>query len=692
MATVRVRRPDAPAAAPDTGPGRLLRGRFAAWLVIAAWVAVLAALSPAAGRVDEVQKNDAVAMLPRGADATRVAEYAGRFPTADALPAVTVFTRDAGLTPADRTAIEAKRAAMVPLALAGRVAPVEYAGDGRAATVTALLSRADGLFDRVDGLRALARDGLPAGLAGAVGGPAAGLVDTVKVFSDLDTDLFMITGAVVAVLLLIIYRSPVLWLLPLLAVGAATRVSEAIIYLLGKNVDLPVDGQSAGITTVLVFGVGTDYALLLLARYREELRRHADRRDAMLVALRRSAPAILASAGTVILGLLCLLVADLNTNRSIGAVGAIGVFAGAATTLALLPALLVAAGRWVFWPFVPRPDTAEPTGRLWDRIGAVLARRPRLIWAVTALALGALAFGLGGVRIGTSQAESFTTEPESITAQARIAAHFPAGNAAPATLVAPAAAGTAVTAAARAVPGVAAVRPPTPSTDGTLVSVPVVLTDAPDSRAAEETVRRLRAATDGIAGALVGGPTAEQLDTEEAAGRDRSLVIPLVLAAVLLVLVLLLRALVAPLLLIGTVVLSYAAALGAAALLLRGVFDLSAFDDSTPLLGFVFLVALGVDYNIFLVHRIREEVGTAGHSAGVLRGLAATGGVITSAGLVLAATFTVLATLPLVTMLGIGLVVAVGVLLDTLVVRSVLVPALLLDAGPHSWWPRRLRQ
>ncbi|GGK30342.1 putative membrane protein ActII-3 [Pilimelia terevasa] len=693
MSTVPAPPHDAPADAAAADPPeklpRLLRGRLAVWLIIGAWIAVLAGLSPLAAKVNDVQKNDAVSMLPRGADATRVAAYAARFPAADALPAVAVFTRDGALTAADRAAIEAKRTAAAAFALGGRVAPVEYAVDGRAATVTAMMAREDRLFDRIDGLRALARDGLPPGLTGAVGGPAAGLVDTVKVFSDLDTDLFAITGAVVAVLLLLIYRSPVLWLLPLLAVGAATQVSEALIYLLGKEFALPVDGQSAGITTVLVFGVGTDYALLLLARYREELRRHPDRRHAMLVALRRSAPAILASAGTVVLGLLCLLVADLNSNRSIGAVGALGVLAGAATTLMLLPALLVAAGRWVFWPFVPRPGVPARPARGWTRLGEGVAARPRLVWAATAVALGALVFGVAGVKIGTTQAESFTTTPESVTAQERIATHFPAGSGAPAEIVAPVAARGRVAAAAGGVPGVVRLRPPAVSTDGALVSVPVVLADAPDSPAAADTVRRLRAATGGIPGAVVGGPTAQKIDIEAAADHDRRLVIPLVLAAVLLVLVLLLRALVAPLLLITTVVLSYAAALGAAALLLRGVFDLGAFDHSTPLLGFVFLVALGVDYNIFLAHRIREEVGRVGHRAGVLRGLTATGGVITSAGLVLAATFTVLATLPLVTMLGIGLVVAVGVVLDTLVVRSVLVPALLLDTGPVSWWPRR---
>jgi putative drug exporter of the RND superfamily len=689
--------PTPPDGSPPAGTGRLARipgGHRTRWLVLLAWVAIIVVAGPFAGSVGEVEDNDAVSFLPRSAEATQVEQLLTRFPQDDVIPAVVVYARDGGLTAADRAAVEAQRQRLRPHAAGGDVAAPAVSADARAATLAVPLPDTDDIVDRVGALRTDVSTGLPPGLQVLVGGPAGDLTDSVEVFGDLDRNLLLVTVSVVALLLLLTYRSPVLWLLPLLAVGLASQLANAAVYLFGKHAGLPVDGQSAGILTVLVFGVGTDYALLLIARYREELHHHADRHVAMAVALRRAGPAIVASAGTVTVGLLCLLLADLNSNRSLGGVGALGVLAGLLAMVTLLPVLLTLVGRWAFWPFIPRAGTPVLQRRgSWAWVGGKLAGRPRRVWIGTAAVLAGVATAAGGLQVGLTQEESYTTTPESVTAQRVLAAHFPAGSGAPTDLVAAGTAAGAVAAAARDVAGVADVRAAERSTDGALVRLPVVLADAPDSDAAKETVRRLRSAVHAVpdAGALVGGPTAITIDTAAAADRDRRVVIPLVLVVVLAILVALLRAVVAPLLLMATVVLSFFAALGASRLLLDGGFGIEAVDQSTPLLGFVFLVALGVDYNIFLVHRVREEVARHGHRNGVLRALAATGGVITSAGLVLAGTFAVLGSLPLVMMVGLGVLVAVGVLLDAFVVRSVLVPALLLDAGRRSWWPGRLQ-
>jgi len=451
--------------------------------------------------------------------------------------------------------------------------------------------------------------------------------------------------------------------------------------------------RAAGCSPSSCSGVGTDYALLLVARYREELHRYGDRHVAMAEALRRSGLTLAASAATVVLGLLCLLLADVNATRSLGAVGAIGIVAAFLLMVTLLPALLVILGRWVFWPAIPRHGTPVPVERsIWGRIGNAVARRPRSVWAGAALVLTGLAVAASGLTVGLSQPEMFRDAPESVLAQADLAAHYPAGESAPTEVAIRAAAAPAAAAAIGATPGVSRVGPPLPSADEALAKLTVVLDDAPDSAAAEATVQRLRTTLAEVPGAaaLVGGSTGLTLDLQEASATDRAVIVPLVLVVVLLVLVVLLRAVVAPLVLLATVVLSYFAALGAATVLLEWGWGIGAVDHSAPLIGFVFLVALGVDYNIFLMTRVQEEVRRHGHRAGVLRGLATTGGVITSAGVVLAATFAVLASLPLVSLIGIGVLVGVGVLLDAFVVRSLVVPALALDLGRRTWWPSRL--
>jgi len=511
-------------------------------------------------------------------------------------------------------------------------------------------------------------------------------------------------------LLLVTYRSPVLWLLPLLTVGIASQVASASVYLLARYAGVAVDFQSQSVLTVLVFGVGVDYALLIIARYREELRRHENRHAAMAVALRRSSPAILASAATVAIALMCLLAADLPATRGLGPVAAVGVIAALAAMTTLLPALLVLCGRWLFWPFVPRfrpgAHGGGPVGRsaagraldtdvaadhgMWARIAGLIGRRPRLTWLVAAAVLGMLMIGIGKLSIGLPDEDVFTKEVGSITGQKLIDAHYASGASQPAEILAAAPAAGAVADAARSVDGVASVQPPVASADGRWVRIDTVLAVSPDSDAAKRVIERLRTAVHAVpdGDALVGGQVAAALDTDTVSDRDNRVVIPLILGVVLVILILLLRAVVAPLVLLASVVLSYAAAMGAAGFIL----DAMGYPDlyvSLPLQAFLFLVALGVDYSIFLMTRAREEVRTLGHRRGVTHAVTVTGGVITSAGVVLAATFASLAVLPLVPSVQNAVVVAAGVLLDTFLIRTLLVPGLALHIGPAVWWPGR---
>ena len=670
-------------------------GRRAKWVVLAGWVAVAAVAFPLAAKIGEVEENDAAAWLPRTAESTEVVALQPRFFGSETLPAVVAYARDGGLTEADRAAVEADRQALAALVPGGQLPPAVPSEDGQALLLTIPLvpdeADEDVVFAQIDEVKATVAEGVPAGLEAKVTGPAGGLDDAIAVFENIDGILLGATVAVVAVLLLLIYRSPVLWLLPLLVVGLASQLANAVVYLLARYADLTVNGQSAGILTVLVFGAGTDYALLLLARYREELHRHEDRHEAMAIALRRAGPAIVASAGTVMIGLLCLLAAELNSNRGLGPVAAAGIACALLAMITLLPALLAILGRWLFWPFIPRFGTAvRDDGSIWGRVAGWVGRRPRPAWIGTALLLAALALGLTRLETGLTAEEQYTDTPESVEGQRLLAAHFPAGSSSPAYVVAAGAAAPAVAEAVRATDGVAAVQAALPA--GDLVLIPAILAAEPTGQDAERTIERLRDAVHAVpnANAIVGGDTAIQLDTHNAAEHDQRVIIPLVLAVVFVILVLLLRALVAPLVLIATVVLSFLAAAGGSVLLFAWVWDYPAVDYSFLLFGFIFLVALGIDYNIFLMTRVREEVERLGHRRGVLRGLAVTGGVITSAGLVLAATFAVLAALPLVSLVESGVLVAFGVLLDTFLVRSILVPALALVIGPAIWWPSRL--
>jgi len=687
-----------------SGAGRIASlpaGRRTKWLVLVFWMAVFVVAGPLSAKLNSAQQNDASAWLPNNAESTQAVELAKRFTPSDVWPALVVYERpDATITPADRAkaAADAKRFAAVK-DVTGKVLGPIPSQDRKALQVVVPIKVAEEgngweeLGPRIDEVRALAQADA-GGLGVYVTGPAGYSADFANVFSGFDARLLYITAAIVIVILLLTYRSPVLWLLPLSCVFIALTAAQAVIYLLARNGGLTVNGQTAFILTVLVFGAGTDYALLLTARYREELRRHADRHEAMAVALGRAAPAIIASAATVILSLLCLLVAELNSTKSLGPVMAIGVAVGLGAMLTLLPALLVIVGRWVFWPQRPTLGSAEPTERgLWARIGQRVARRPRLVWVVTAVVLGALALGVTQLEAnGLQSKDSFRTKPEAVTGEAVLARHFPAGAGNPVQVIGNAGAAQQLQAAMSATPGVTAVTRPQVK-DG-YAYLEGTLTTAADSQASYDTVERLRATVHAIPGAdaKVGGASAVNLDTQRASRHDTNLVVPLVLVVVTIILAVLLRALVAPLLLVATVVLSFAAALGVSALAFDHLFGFAGADPAFPLWTFVFLVALGIDYNIFLMTRVHEESQRHGTRRGALIGLAATGGVITSAGVVLAGTFAALGTLPLVFITEIGFAVAFGVLLDTFVVRSVLVTALNLDVGRWMWWPSRLHR
>ena len=679
---------------------RLVAGRRSKWIVLVFWLLLVAVGGSLAAKMGSIENNEAQTWLPANAQSTQALKLSERhFADKNLSTAVVVYARNAKLTSADLAKVEGDRALLAKRRIvAANIPAVVVSSDKKAAFISVPLrvSKSDNsvLGDGVDRVRAIAKHDAQHGLQVKVAGEAGNVSDYIHVYSGLDTTLLAVTLAVVALFLLITYRSPILWLVPLIAVGLASQISSAVVYMLGKHAGLMVNGQSAFILTVLVLGVGTDYALLLIARYREELHRHEDRHEAMAFALRRCLPAILASAATVLVATLCLVFGSMNSTRSLGPVVAIGVAVAFLAMISLLPALLVILGRWLFWPFIPRHSAeydyanAEKDHAVWARISRFVGRTPRPMWIGTALVLAALAFGSLTLVSGQTQSEQFTSKVDSVTGQQIIAKHFPAGSSAPADVYVPTSGEAAALAAVGDVHGVT--RATAVASSGGWTHITAVLSDAPDTPAARQTIERMRNALDRSPGkassALVGGQSAVALDTSKAQGQEEKLLIPLILGVVLIMLIVLLRALVAPIVLLLSVVLSYAAAVGAAALLFHALGH-PHIDRGLLLFGFLFLVALGVDYTIFLMTRVREEVQRRGHREGVLAGLTVTGGVITSAGLVLAGTFLVLAVIPVVGSIQQGVLVAVGVLLDTFLVRSLLVPALALDIGPRMWRP-----
>ena len=528
-------------------------------------------------------------------------------------------------------------------------------------------------------------DGLEVKLTGAAGYS----LDAIDVFSGVNGPLLYAAAGIVLVLLIAIYRSPVFWMIPFFAVLLAEAASRGAGYL-AAEAGLTINGQTGGILPVLVFGAGTDYALLLVSRYREELRRHEDKHEAVAIALRTAGPAILASGFTVIAALLTLSLADVNSTAGLGPVGAIGIALAMISMLTVLPALLAIFGRRAFWS--PGLDTIPHTGQagtdethgFWRGVGDRVARRPRTIWIAGTLILLVMAANVAALDTGQTTGDQFRGEVDSVTGQEILARNFSAGSSAPTDVI--------VTDRARveevsqAVSRFGEVRPGPTGDAGALLSL--TLRDAPYSTKALDTIPQIRDAAG--EGALVGGPTAQEYDLRVSATRDNKLIIPLTLVVVFLILVVLLRAVVAPLLLIASVILSFAAALGMGIFVSDYIFGFSGVGPTLPLLAFVFLVALGIDYNIFLMARVREEAQRHGTREGTLRGLAVTGAVITGAGIVLAGTFAALAVLPLVVLTQIGFIVSFGVLLDTFVVRSIIVPATVIDVGERVWWPSRL--
>ncbi|MEI7778918.1 MAG: MMPL family transporter [Actinomycetes bacterium] len=699
-------------------------------MVVVAWLAIGGVTGPLSGKISQAQKNDNASFLPPKAESTRVDAEQKAFSGQNAFPYIVVWTRTDGanLGATDFAAIGTQVAAIqadqriasyltglvptpgVALVPGGPVLPAIPSQDGKAAEllvnfdstkISATLPDGSSPLKAVaDDIRAIVAKDLS--LTAHVTGPGGIVADLFGVFGGIDTKLLLVTVLVVALILIVVYRSPFLWFLPLLGAGLSLTSAQAVVYLLAKNNVLTLDGQSQGILTVLVFGAGTDYALLLISRYREELHLHARPIDAMRVALRGAGEAIIASAGTVVLGLLCLLFSELNNNKSLGPVAAVGIVCALLVMLTFLPAVLVLFGRRLFWPFVPRFDShPKLEAGLWGKVAALVGRKPRKIWLGATVVLLVLVAGLFQLKAaGVTSADTFTTKQDSITGLKVLDAHFPAGTGTPTEIVTNSATGDAVLAATKASPGVATAAYYTgtqepgaaPKVVNGRVEIIATLNYAADSKAARDAVVTLRTAVHAIpnAAAIVGGNAAINLDVATAATHDRNLIIPIVLAVIFLILALLLRALLAPLLLIVTVVLSYLATLGACAFAFNHLFHFAGADTSFPLFAFIFLVALGIDYNIFLMTRVREETKKIGTRAGTRKALAVTGGVITSAGVVLAATFSVLGVLPLIFLAEVGFAVAFGVLLDTLVVRSFLVPALVHDIGPRVWWPSKL--
>lgn len=684
---------------------RVARGRLAAWLTVAAAIVVGAAVF-GLPRPDNPAPVSASGLSVQW-QSTQVERLQDQLPSSEVQPAIVVVSRDDGgaLNEADRGAIAARSGDLGRLAVGGQVSPPQISPDGTVALVAVPLSTAGGqdeVTGKVSDVRA-ALDALPDGLAVEVTGAPAFTADLASVFEGADITLLAVTAAVVALLLLITYRSPFLWIVPLVVVAATEQITlravETVVPAFGITLQ---SGQVTGIASVLVFGAATDYALLLIARYREELRREENRFAAMRAALRRTAEPILASGGTVVLGVLTLLLSEQETNRALAVACATGVVFAMLSALFVLPAILVLFGRGLFWPFVPKVGGPAREGRLWGRLGAAVERRPAPVAVLATLLLAGLALGGLGIRTGLSETEQFRAQPEAVTGAQTLARAFPAGTTQPVAVLTTPAAVRAVTDAATNVPGVSSARPG--NAGEAVAQVDVVLEAEPGTAASDRTIEALRDAVaavpdsappavdgaDAPTGAIVGGTVAATYDSDEANDKDLKLIIPIILLLVGAVLVLLLRGLLAPLLLVLTVIASFFASLGAAWLLFDHVLDFPALDSGVLLLAFVFLVALGVDYNIFLVTRAREDARTAGTRDGMLSALRVTGGVITSAGVLLAAVFAVLGVLPLITLTQIGIIVCIGVLLDTLLVRTVLVPALAFLLGDRFWWPGRI--
>ncbi|MCK3771266.1 MMPL family transporter [Microbacterium aerolatum] len=694
-------------------------------VLIIAWLVGAGLGGPLFGKVGEVSSNDQTSYLPSSADATKVQELLGEFNDSDAIPAIVVFVGDAELDEEQLAAIDDAIAGTVDVeGIADEVSPAIPSEDGRAVQAFVPISSDADLGDTVAALDDELRDAAPSGVTVYVTGPAGFSADLVAGFAGIDGLLLGVALLAVFLILILVYRSLLLPIVVLSTSMFALCVALLVVWWLAKWEILLLSGQTQGILFILVIGAATDYSLLFVARFREELRSTKDKGAAIMASWKGSIEPIAASGGTVIAGLLCLLLSDLKSNSTLGPVASIGIIFAMLSALTLLPALLFAFGRAVFWPRRPKyePEAVEAengmaTKGLWARLASGIKRRPRLIWIVTTLVLVAGAAGATQLNAtGVPQSDLVLGESAARDGQVALGAHFPGGSGSPVYVVVAEDAlqdaadvlldndgidSVAVTAAdspsgtaSVTADGIAAFGPPgTPAPEPTVVDGDVMLqgtlTDAADSDAAATTVRDLRTDLADL-DALVGGVTATSVDTNDASIHDRNLIIPIILAVILVILMLLLRSVLAPVLLILTTVLSFGTAMGVSALVFNGIFDFPGADPAVPLYGFVFLVALGIDYNIFLMTRVREESLKHGTRQGILRGLSVTGGVITSAGLVLAATFAALSVIPILFLVQLAFIVAFGVLLDTFIVRSLLVPALSYDIGRAIWWPSKL--
>jgi putative drug exporter of the RND superfamily len=700
------------------------RSRVPVWLrlllpvlLILGWLAAAGVGGPTFGKLSTVVSNDQSSFLPESAESTTVQDALPEFLGADEVPAIVVVATDRDLTEGELADLDALQQEIAELDGVVETSPLVPSEDGEAVQIVALLDSSGEIADDVERLRALIEDaGLGDELRAAVTGPAGFSADIGEAFAGIDGILLLVALAAVLVILIIVYRSPLLPLLVLFTSVAALCLAILIVFELAKADVLTLSGQTQGILFILVVGAATDYGLLYTARFREALGQTRSRWQATVAALKGSTEPIVASGGTVIAGLLCLLLSDLVSNQQLGPVAAIGIACAIVAGLTLLPALLLAFGRVAFWPVAPTPERprVKPDGKgLWGGVSRLVERRTRLVWIATAIVLGIGAVGVTQLQAdGVPSSEFVVGESQARDGQALLSEHYPGGSGTPTQVLAPEGDLDEVAEALAdvdGVDGVAVVSEDSPSgsiplpvdprspfaaaeptvVDG-LVLVQATLADAPDSDAAQETVRQIRDAVHPIAPEVaVGGTTATAIDTNVASSHDRALIIPIVLVVISLILMALLRSIVAALVLLVTTVLSYYTALGVGAVILQAM-GIPDMDPAVPLFAFVFLVALGVDYNIFLMTRVREEVGRLGHREGVLRGLRVTGGVITSAGVVLAATFAALGVIPVLFLLQLAIIVALGVLIDTTLVRSLLVPALALEIGPKTWWPSKL--
>ncbi|ORM36005.1 MMPL family transporter [Williamsia sp. 1135] len=643
--------------------------------------------------------GEAPQSLPANADSAEVNDLLEQFPDSDVAPAVLVVVRNDGnaLSPSDQEAVAAAQQRMLAVersvpTVSPTGPPVVLSPDQMAAiSIVPVSADLNGfkLTDLVDELRAAADDGLPSDLTTYVtGGPAFG-ADTANSFSGANVTLLAVTALVVALLLIVTYRSPVLWLVPLIVVAFADRLASSVGTGLAELTGLSFDGSTSGITSVLVFGAGTNYALLLISRYREELRAEADHRIALRRAVRQAGPAILASNATVVLALLTLLLAVLPSTRSLGALAAAGLVVAVIFALLVLPPLLALFGTKLFWPFIPKVGDPVPTeGGAWFRIAGAVSRHPARVLAVALTALVACSLGLVGANIGLSQTEQFRVSADSVEGFDELSEHFPPGQSDPTTIVAKTSAAEQIQGIIESTDGVVSVTE-TGQSDTGFTKWSVVLDAGPASQQAFDIIDELRTSTGELRGAnaLVGGSDAKALDIQNASERDRLVIIPLILAVVFVILIVFLRAVVAPAVLVATTVLSTLAAIGIGSLISEHVFGFPGLDNNVPLYSFLFLVALGIDYTMFLVIRAREETPEYGTRQAIIRAVASTGAVITSAGIVLAAVFCVLGILPLITLTQIGIIVGLGILLDTFLVRTVVIPALFSLIGPRMWWP-----